>query len=282
LTLTDDRTITTRRHSYAAVTPLARGDLADVYSATCDGARSAVIKLPRDPSDSDLLDREATALRQLPKDGDRRFLPYVPELIESFTHRERATGGRRTANAVRHLDGFHSLAAVGAVHPHGLHPRDVAWIWRRLLVALGFAHRAVVLHGAVLPEHVLVHPAEHGLVLVDWCYSVPGCYASADPSGRVPMMLERYADWYPPEVPARERAGPAADIFMASRLMLDLMGDRAPRAMRAFAKGCMLASPRRRPTDAWRLLQEFDELLERLYGPRRFHTFTMPGQGPGR
>jgi len=29
-------------------------------------------------------------------------------------------------------------------------------------------------------------------------------------------------------------------------------------------------------TAAWQLLAEFDELLERLYGPRRFRLFAMP------
>ncbi|WP_433478204.1 hypothetical protein ACQPZP_14905 [Spirillospora sp. CA-142024] len=149
-------------------------------------------------------------------------------------------------------------------------------MWRRLLVALGFAHRAGVLHGAVLPDHVLIHPEKHGLVLVDWCYSVPGCYAHADPSGRVPAMVGRYADRYPPEVPGRRPASPATDIFMATRCMTDLMGDKAPKAMRSFARGCTLPAQNRRPADAWRLLAEFDELLERLYGPRRFRPFHLP------
>ena len=33
-------------------------------------------------------------------------------------------------------------------------------MWRRLLVAVGAAHRAGVIHGAVLPEHVMIHPPE--------------------------------------------------------------------------------------------------------------------------
>ncbi|MFD0855596.1 molecular chaperone DnaJ, partial [Actinomadura adrarensis] len=91
-------------------------------------------------------------------------------------------------------------------------------------------------------------------------------------------LVQRYADrgWYPPEVPGREQASPATDIYMATRTMTHLMGDKAPAPMRSFAKGCLLASQRRRPGDAWRLLAEFDELLERLYGPRRFRPFTMP------
>ncbi|MBX6767347.1 MAG: hypothetical protein IRY90_09385 [Actinomadura rubrobrunea] len=234
-----------------------------------------LLKMPRDPRDSDLIEREAVALRRLSEDGDPRFLPYVPRLVESFRHRDAGTGAERRVNALSKLDGFYSLAEIRDAYPEGVDPRDAAWMWRRLLVALGFAHRAGVVHGAVLPEHVLIHPELHGLVLVDWCYSV----SVGDPDGfdgHVPAMVDRYADWYPPEVPARRRPGPATDIHMATGCMTHLMGDRAPEPMRRFARGCRLPARERRPGDAWRLLAELDELLERLYGPRRFRPFTMP------
>jgi hypothetical protein len=142
-------------------------------------------------------------------------------------------------------------------------------MWRRLLVALGAAHRAGLVHGAVLPEHVLIHPDEHGLVLVDWCYSVA-------PGGPVRALVARYRDAYPPEVPARKPATSATDLYLASGLMLRLMGERVPPALRRFATGCRLAAPRMRPQDAWRLLAELDDLLQSLYGPRRFRPFTIP------
>ncbi|MGK5558284.1 molecular chaperone DnaJ [Actinomadura kijaniata] len=272
----DPVTITTRRGAYQLDDRRVSGDLADLFRARDARDDTVMIKIPRDPHDSDLLEREAVALRQLPADGDGKYLAYVPRLLESFRHRDPATGARRHANVIGALEGFHSLAEVKAAYPGGLDPRDAAWMWRRLLVGLGFAHRAGVLHGAVLPEHVLIHPGKHGLVLVDWCYSVPGCYAHTDPSGRVPALVDRYADHYPPEVPAREPASPATDVYMATRCMTDLMGDRAPKALRSFARGCLLPSQRRRPGDAWRLLAELDEILERLYGPRRFRPFHLP------
>lgn len=272
----DTSLITTRRHAYRLGVDPIGGDLAELYQAQPEPGRDVLLKLPRDPRDSDLIEREAVALRQLPKDGDGRFLPYVPRLVESFRHRDPATGTRRQGNVIAALDGFHTLTEVRKAFPDGVDPRDAAWMWRRLLVALGFAHRAGVLHGAVLPDHVMIHPGDHGLVLVDWCYSVPGCYAAADPSGRVPAMVARHADRYPPEVPGRRPASPATDIYMATRCMTDLMGDRAPKAMRSFARGCTLPAQNRRPSDAWRLLAELDELLHKLYGPRRFRPFHMP------
>ena len=143
-------------------------------------------------------------------------------------------------------------------------------MWRRLLVAVGAAHRAGVIHGAVLPEHVMIHPAEHGLVLVDWCYSC------AAPAGRLRAVVRRYLRWYPPEVLAGHPAGPGLDIWLATRCMTELIGGQIPARMATFARGCLLASPHRRPQDAWLLLAEFDELLERLYGPRTYRPFAMP------
>jgi hypothetical protein len=92
----------------------------------------------------------------------------------------------------------------------------------------------------------------------------------------VPAMVERYRAWYPPEVLQRRAPGPHTDIHLATRCMTQLMGERAPRPLVAFARGCALPNPERRPRDAWQLLGELDELLERLYGPRRFRPFAMP------
>jgi hypothetical protein len=76
-------------------------------------------------------------------------------------------------------------------------------------------------------------------------------------------------------VPAKRPATAATDIFMATGLMLRLIAD-PPEALRRFARGCRFDRPRMRPQDAWRLLEEFDELLADLYGPRRFRPFAMP------
>ncbi|MEY9966257.1 hypothetical protein ABIA33_004316 [Streptacidiphilus sp. MAP12-16] len=177
----------------------------------------------------------------------------------------------RQVNVLKRLDGFHPLTDLLASWPDGLDPRDVAWIWRRLLVALGYAHRAGIRHGAVLPEHVLVHPAEHGLVLVDWCYSVAGAPA------RLPALVERHRRRYPPEVRMRDPATEATDIHLATLCMADLMAERAPRELRAFVAGCTLLPEPRRPHDAWKLLAELDDVLENLYGPRTFRPMHLPG-----
>jgi len=259
----DGPTLTTRHRTYRLGPVLATGDLAVLREAGHD----TVLKIPVKPADNDLMEREAAALTKLDTAADPRHRAYAPRLVETFRHRD-DTGTERRVNALGRLHGFHTLAAVRAAHPAGLDPRDAAWMWRRLLVALGWAHRAGLVHGAVLPEHILIHPAEHGLVLVDWCYAT-------GPGGTVPALVDRHRDLYPPEARGHEPVSPATDIHLASRVMLRLMGDLAPHPLRAFIRGCTLPARARRPHDAWRLLAELDEVLERLYGPRTFRPFAM-------
>jgi hypothetical protein len=253
----DGRTMTTGRGTYRVGALVTAGDIANLYAVD-----DALLKLPRRPADNDLMAAEARALSRLETDGDPRHRAYGPRLIESFTH-EDPTGVRRTVNVLERLSGFVPLAQLR----RQIDPRDAAWMWRRLLAGLGWAHRAGVVHGAVLPGHILIHPAEHGLALVDWCYSVA-------PGERIPALVTQFRDFYPPEVPAREAATPATDIYLATAVMRHIVKD-PPAAMRRFIGGCLYDAPRMRPQDAWQLLAELDELLENLYGPRTFRPFTI-------
>ncbi|RAG83063.1 molecular chaperone DnaJ [Streptacidiphilus pinicola] len=276
--LVSDDLLTTRHRTYQVGDRIASGDVALLRAARTRAREGrgpeldAVLKTPYSPADNDLMEREAHALAWLARHGEPRFRNYVPTLLESFTHADPAEPGAapRRVNALLRLDGFLSLAELRDAFPDGLDPRDAAWIWRRLLVALGHAHRTRVRHGAVLPEHVLIHPVEHGLVLVDWCYATTGVPAPA------PALVERHRGRYPPEVAARRPVTEATDIHLASSCIAELMGDQAPSQMRGFLAGCMLPAEPRRPHDAWRLLAELDQLLERLYGPRTFRPLRLP------
>ena len=189
-------------------------------------------------------------------------------------YRDESTGVDRAVNVLRAEPGLVSLAAVLAACPSGLDGRDVAWIWRRLLVALGVAHRAGVIHGAVVPDHVLIEPTEHGLVLTNWCY------AATEPGDTVPAVVRRYRGWYAPEILRSAPPTPGSDIYLATECMVALMGDRTPKALDRFARGCRLTPPAARPGDAWQLLAELDDVLGRIYGPRRFRPFALPATVP--
>lgn len=250
--------ISTKRGTYRIGEVFRRGASAVLYESSAD----TLLKIPRSHADNDLMRREADALRTIARDGDPLLLPYVPRLVESFRHR--SGGVERQANVISRVpDGFVSLTEIARRRPV-LDPRDTAWIWRRLLVAIGTAHRSGVVHGAVFGHHVLVHPIDHGLVLVDWSQSVPlGSPLTA--------LVARHRDDYPSEVFARKPATPATDIHLATRCVAALMGEHIPVPIRDFIRGS-LVSPL---GDAWRLLRELDDLLDDLYGPRRYRPLYL-------
>lgn len=220
---------------------------------------------------------ETLTLAGLLMGADPKLPPYLPKFIAN------ATSAGEFGVVFEHLDGFYSLVEVKQHYPDGIDQRDMAWMFRRLLVVLGFAHKAGYIHGAVTPQHVMIHPSAHGLVLIDWTHAEP---VPDDGDDELLDIAERYKGWYPPEAFSTD-AGPQTDIYMAANLMSWLMGgdaltrtlpDGIDREYRIFLNTLMDLDHKQRPSDAWTVLGHFDSLIERLYGKRKFHPFHIPPQ----
>ena len=277
--------IRTKKSHYAVKRPLARGDISALYIASSmpDSEPDCLLKIPVRPQDNDLLSNEARILAHLRASADYpRLRHFVSQLVDSFAYQEQTSGVVRQINTLAYLDGFYSLKEVRQIYPQGIDPRHMAWIWRRLLVALGFAHLNNIIHGAVLPTHVLIHPKLHGVILIDWSYAVLDPSTSGE---SISAISSDYRDWYPAEVFAREIPTPGLDIAMAARCMIDLLGGNdhkntmphsVPWQIQSHLKGCVLPEPRQRPQDAHVLLANFDALIQRLWGRRTFQEFSMP------
>lgn len=267
-------------------TSFAQGDLCNLYKCTCalDGKETdAIFKVARNPADNDLVSNEGHVLKQLASSKEYdRFHAYIPRLVDSFDYRDSTSPQARRVNVLALEKGpYYSLPEVRATYPQGIDAKDMAWIWRRLLIALGFAHRHSVIHGAVLPAHILIQPENHGLVLIDWSYAL----YEPSPDEYIPAISTEYKDWYPPEVLAKAPPRPGTDIYLGALCMLYLLGgDPAKGSMpasvhkriQAFFRGTALKGQTQRPQDALRLLDEFTELIESLWGPRTFREFSMP------
>lgn len=276
--------IKTKRYEHTVERLIAHGDVADLYRTRSEPGGKTVLKVARHPKDADLMTAEAKALKQLRRKGsDETLHPYVPKLLETIRIKQDSI--RRRANVTEQLLGFYNLEQVHQEYPGGVNPLDMTWMWRRLLVAIGFAHEQQLIHGAVLPNHVMILPEKHGLVLVDWCYSVS--FETEEPPA-IKAVSTAYRDWYPKEVISKQSPSVGTDIDMAAKTMVYLLGGdpvtmwmpmSVPKAFRAFFRGCVASNQNARPQNAWALLGEFDGLLEGLgapYYPRRFRPFSMP------
>lgn len=278
--------IQVRNKKYILGRIISEGDIADVYGGTIQDDPKNVelaFKLVRSVADNDLMDREAEILKELyPKDqADEQFYRYLPKLLDNFRLRG-TSGSMRAVNLFPRALGFYSLAQILREYPNGLDFRDVVWMFKRLLVAIGFAHEQGFVHGAVVPAHVLVHPIQHGAKLVDWHYSV-----TTDDGDRVPAISKSWKVFYAPEILAKEQVRPATDIYMAAKCAVALLGgdadsgkmpDTVPSFIQSFLTSCLVRSPARRPDDAWKLHEEFDELLKRTVGKPKYRALAMPAK----
>jgi len=264
------------------------GDLSATYLAesTVGGrAMSSFVKVVKDHRNNDLMKTEAKVLGILHgPDVEQRWRPYVSELIDSFVYAEPRKPRRRT-NVLVGMPGFYTFEELRTAFPQGVPVLHAVWMFRRLLLALGFAHDNGIIHGAVLPRHVMILPEQHGLTLVDWCYA---SIKTDDEYRPLVALVSDYRDWYPEEVTSKQPPSPATDIYMAVKSMIYLLGgnpltgvmpDEVPRQLRAFLRGCLQSRQSSRPQNAWLLLQEFDELLRVMgspYYPRQFRQFIVP------
>ncbi|NMO00342.1 hypothetical protein HH308_03835 [Gordonia sp. TBRC 11910] len=266
---TSGTTLVGDRHLYTFGGTGIVGSVADVYRGSSDDGEGVVVKIPRKPSSNALMDAERDALIDIQAsggDGNDWLRHYFPRFVDRIGHQDPTTRERRSINVLNDIGtSFVTLADVRAAYPDGLDPRDYAWMHRRLLRALAAAHRAGWAHTALTADNVLIEPERHGVVVAGWSY--------ATRIGDVPplaALAER-----PPEAASMQPVTAGWDVYMAHGLMLDTLRSQTPKRLRSFADGCRQKNPQHRP-DAVDLLSEFDDLLENLYGRRRFRQFAMP------
>jgi serine/threonine protein kinase len=268
--------ITAKKFTIDVFEELYRGDISNIYHGKFQDV-DCLIKIPRNSKDNDIIISEQKSLRKLYDNEDlEKARPYVPRLLKNF--KAPISGGQRNVSVLEKIDGLFSITEVvkrKAASGSQIHPKDMAWMFRRLLIAINYAHKSGIIHGGITPDNVLIHPEQHGLILCGWT-------ASVEPANKITVVSQRW--WndedeiylYPNEVLNKEPVGPGTDIWMAVKTMQYLLKDSVDSpGIRRFFRGCLLERENRRPQDALHLLHEFDELIVRLWGPRTYRPFSL-------
>jgi serine/threonine protein kinase len=261
-----------------------------------------MVKVCNDRSNIDLVEREVVVLKRLPATNPNQstFNQYYPTSYASYrTHDD------RPAHVMSLISDSFSFVDILRAFPQGIDYRDMAWMFKRTLVGLWWAHQNGILHGAILPPHVLLNGQNHGAKIIDWCYSVPTRnYAhlslaiprrsrpvgEPDPTdsiipNRISAFVTEYADYYPPEVFERKEAGEGTDIYMAVKCMIAILGgdvktnempDTVPVEIRSLFDLCLNPQRTMRPSKADDLHEAFDNLMKELVGKPAFRKFAIP------
>jgi len=279
-----DRLVRVGGVTYRLEGRLARGESSDVFLAEriTPVPERVVIKVLRASGDADLLAREEQALLSLQASraqGSERLSSRVAQPV-AFGPLEDDRSAGSPAAVLRYVSGFFlTLADVRQAYPGGIDPRAAAWIWRRILEALAWVHASGWAHAAIVPPHLLVHPRDHGVMLVGWSCAVK--LSSAEPP---PALVAAHLAIYPEDVRQGGAASVATDLVMAARCVVQLLGGdaesgRVPSLTPAPFAGLLreVAAAPLGSRDAWTLHRQVGEAAREAFGPPAYHPFAMPG-----
>jgi serine/threonine protein kinase len=281
--------------------PLCVGDLADIYLGHVTRESEifpAITKLAREATLNPLLIQEAhhlARIRQRMLVQKSMWVHSIPRVFGSFSNAD----GDKLVNILEYFPGFFSVHAIRTLYeatsssaPYaGVDGRTMAWMWRRLLILMDWTHKIGLVHGALLPPHILYYPdnnrrgghdqKKHSVRVVDWCYSTDYSLQQT-----LPAVCSQWAEFYPPEVGAKFDLGPWTDLYMAAKTMVYITGGVVsanqfppsidPRLAQCILR-CLDLSRQHREQSAKEQFERFDAVLKEVFGEPKFHDFILPG-----
>lgn len=281
-----------RREEFVAVTiggrallidrHIGTGDKSDVFLARTDDEtpERLVLKRLRETADGDLHDHEIDVLNRLAKSvvrGSVYFSQYVPQIVFSQNSKT-----EKPVIAFRERGTFHfTVADVMREYPEGADFKTAVWIWKRMLMILDWIHANKLVHGAILPDHILLDVPNHNARLLDWGYAEPF-------GGSLRAMSEANRGYYPAEVISGSPLDPRVDIAMMTRCVIALLGGNpaqnilpssVPDAFRTWMlEEAGYDSLRMVCNDAYALHERVSATAKQVFGRPTFHALSMPRQ----
>ncbi|MEO7112400.1 MAG: hypothetical protein ABI183_18285 [Polyangiaceae bacterium] len=267
---------------YTLLGRVARGESADVFLAreSLRNGSAVLLKILRNEADRDLVDRERVVLKSLATSrakGTPYFTLLTPYVLG---HGPASWRGAEIGEAtvVRATSGFvHTIADVRAAFPSGADPRHAVWIFKRMLELLSWIHESGFVHGAILPQHVVLHVRGHGAMLVG--------FSCATRVGEKPIAIApSHNQFYPDAVKSGAPLIPAVDLIMAARAVAYLVGasssfsipDSVPQPIAELLRWAGNAKPHDLKITAGEMLQKISEAADAAFGPPHFVELRMP------
>ncbi len=230
--------------AYRVLGRLAQGEHSDVFLAHRDTplTQQVLLKIARDPK-GEALQREWQNVQSLREAASQSHLEgLLPHPVRFGTARYQDQP-ERLAAVYRWRSGFvFTLSDALAEYPHGVDPKAAVWIWNRVLEQLWVLHRLGFEHNDLKPEHLLVHPRDHGVMICGWTACRKG-------QGR-------------------------EDLRCSGECVRFILGKDAPKSL------LLLTQQASSFSDAFELKEELARVAEAAFGPPKFHKFVLTGRVP--
>lgn len=252
------------------------GDICDVF--VTEGGE--VVKIPRSAEDNDLVKAESELLKYIWTNDKNHAVKVLPELKR--TVKIGFPDGERICNIFPHFSTRHSgrgytLKEVMQKYSDGLDLATAAWMWRRLLLSLTIIHHNGYVHGNIIPENFIIYPETHYGMLVSFTGAVKIGEKAIVCSDEANYKEESNKKYYPPEVFDKKSLTEQTDIYMAAKIMWDLLGEKGKYQLTPRIKGilnaCTLNSGRL--DDAWSIHEDFGLALRKIFGDPKWVEFKM-------
>ena len=276
--------------------PLVAGSIADlhlVHKVTGSTTKNHVLKVVRSYENNDLLAAEARNINRIREQLTGNWLDCIPEIKETILLDEGAV--QKRINVMTYFDNFLTVSNIRTRFVDAgqqVDGRSLGWMWRRMLKMCEAIHHCGIIHGAILPPHVMFYPdndgnvstkdpRKHAIRLVGWANSI-------DTRSRTKLSVvdKNWKFMYAPEILAKEKLGPTTDMYMGAATLLNLVyGTLNQRKMynpsisipiQQSLLQCIEKDPKNRPQNPKKHFEALDALLLKEFGPRAWHPFNIP------
>jgi serine/threonine protein kinase len=257
----DKFSIKSKYKSYDICGSFSKGSLCNVYHTT-----NHILKVSKTHTDNSLLEQEAKVLNLFKNSSYEILHKTVPTIFESFDIRNKGKE-KLNVNVLDYYDGYVSLSRILEVYPDGIDGRHIIWIWKRILMTLGFVHKHKIVHGCLNLDNILINPVEHSLIIIDWCYSVS--------EGESLVLIDsKYKDYYPGEVFKKESVNSDLDIYMSAKCMQAIFDKMSPHIYQLI-RSALIQNKSSRYKNAWDVYDIIVDCADKIYGKSKFIELNL-------
>lgn len=266
--------IDTPKHNYIIFNILFSDEIADTFlGRDVKTGEDLYIKIVRNRKNNDLINNEINTLKKIQAHTGNLFKlisHHINPIIDVFE-----VEGKQ-AIVFKQIKNFVSLLEITQIYPNGINPKDMAWMFRRLLAAQGILHEIGLVYGNVFLPNFFICPEDHNGKLTNFIASVPT-------NSTVKIINKNYLDYYPYEILNSSKVSSSTDIYIAAKCMVKLLGGNVktkelpseiPKKVKGFLRACMIENMFYRPQNSLDVHEEFGHTLNEVW-KRGFHPFSL-------